>query len=110
MLRTYHIALGRHPFGQKTEEGDGRTPEGTYMIDRRNIMSDYHLALHISYPDHNDLRRAASQGVPAGGSLMIHGQPNYLTPAQRLNLLKGLDRRLHRADQRRNRRGLAPHR
>jgi murein L,D-transpeptidase YafK len=88
VLRTYHIALGRHPFGQKMEEGDGRTPEGRYTIDRRNMMSEYHLALHISYPDRNDLRRAAAQGVPAGGSIMIHGQPNYLTQADRLKLNK----------------------
>lgn len=88
VLRTYHIALGRRPYGQKMAAGDGRTPEGRYFIDRRNMVSDYHLALHISYPDPNDLRRAASLGAKPGGSIMIHGQPSYLTPAERLQLNK----------------------
>jgi murein L,D-transpeptidase YafK len=88
VLRAYHIALGRRPFGQKTEAGDGRTPEGRYFIDRRNMFSDYHLALHISYPEPDDLRRAASLGVEPGGSIMIHGQPVYLTPQERLQLNK----------------------
>ena len=86
VLRTYHVALGRRPFGQKMEAGDGRTPEGRYTIDRRNMFSDYHLALHISYPDQNDIRRAASLGVEPGGSIMIHGEPVYLTPAERRQL------------------------
>src|SRR5271156_198406 len=36
VLRFYHIALGPHPIGPKIERGDGKTPEGTYSIDRRN--------------------------------------------------------------------------
>jgi murein L,D-transpeptidase YafK len=88
VLRTYHVALGRHPFGQKVEAGDGRTPEGRYYIDRRNMNSDYHLALHISYPDESDLRRAAATGVKPGGAIMIHGQPDYLTQAERRQLNK----------------------
>jgi len=78
VLRTYHISLGPHPVGQKLEAGDGRTPEGSYMIDRRNMASQYHLALHISYPDEDDLKRAAAHGVKPGGEIMIHGEPNYL--------------------------------
>jgi murein L,D-transpeptidase YafK len=88
VLRTYHVALGRKPFGQKMEAGDGRTPEGRYFIDRRNMFSDYHLALHISYPDSNDIRRAAALGVEPGGSIMIHGLPVYLTPAEQRQLNK----------------------
>jgi murein L,D-transpeptidase YafK len=84
ILRTYHVALGRSPRGQKTSAGDGRTPEGTYFIDDRKMMSDYHLALHISYPGQTDIERAESMGVSAGGSIMIHGVPNDLTPDQRL--------------------------
>lgn len=84
ILRTYHIALGHNPRGQKMEAGDGRTPEGTYFIDDRKMLSDYHLALHISYPGQSDIERAASVGVSPGGSIMIHGVPNDLTPQQRL--------------------------
>ncbi len=87
VIKTYHVALGRHPFGQKSEAGDGRTPEGHYYIDQRNMASDYHLSLHISYPADSDLRRAAAEGVSPGGSIMIHGQPNYLNAEERKQLL-----------------------
>jgi murein L,D-transpeptidase YafK len=84
VIKSYHIALGRRPFGQKTEAGDGRTPEGTYYIDSRNLISDYHLALHISYPDEADIERATAHGVAPGGAIMIHGAPNDLLPTERL--------------------------
>ena len=73
VLRTYRIALGREPVGPKRQEGDGRTPEGRYVIDRRNAKSKYHLSLHISYPDAADLARAREAGVDPGGDIMIHG-------------------------------------
>jgi murein L,D-transpeptidase YafK len=73
ILRQYRIALGREPIGHKQCEGDGRTPEGRYVIDRRNPKSKYHLALHISYPNAEDVARAQSGGVEPGGDIMIHG-------------------------------------
>lgn len=53
-----------------------KTPEGLYAIDSRNPHSDYHLALHISYPKPDDVARAAARGVSAGSDIMIHGLPN----------------------------------
>lgn len=50
-LKTYRVALGRAPIGAKEYEGDQRTPEGIYSIDFHKPDSDYHLALHISYPE-----------------------------------------------------------
>jgi murein L,D-transpeptidase YafK len=88
ILRTYHIALGRHPIGPKIVEGDGKTPEGTYFIDRRNIASEYHLSLHISYPEEFDLKRAAAQHVRPGGGIMIHGEPNVLNAEGKKRLFK----------------------
>lgn len=88
ILKSYHIALGPHPVGQKTEEGDGKTPEGTYFVDRRNMESEYHLSLHISYPEKSDLARAAARGVRAGGGIMIHGEPNVLNDEGKKHLLK----------------------
>jgi murein L,D-transpeptidase YafK len=88
VLRSYHIALGRHPKGQKIEAGDGRTPEGAYRIDRRNMESEYHLSLHISYPDAYDIRRAHAHGAEPGGAIMIHGQPNVLNAAGKARLFK----------------------
>lgn len=73
ILRSYRVALGREPLGHKEREGDGRTPEGSYMIDRRNPRSRYHLSLHISYPNGEDQARAQHLGVHPGGDIMIHG-------------------------------------
>jgi murein L,D-transpeptidase YafK len=75
-LKTYSVALGRAPSGPKEYEGDQRTPEGIYTIDFHKPDSDYHLALHISYPDQHDIDRAAAQGLSAGSDIMIHGLPN----------------------------------
>ena len=47
ILRSYSIAIGRNPLGHKNEEGDSKTPEGGYVIDRRNPKSAYHLSLHV---------------------------------------------------------------
>jgi murein L,D-transpeptidase YafK len=76
VLKTYRVALGRNPIGAKEQEGDMKTPEGIYTIDYRNPQSDYHLALHISYPSAEDTTRAAQRGVNAGFDIMIHGLPN----------------------------------
>jgi murein L,D-transpeptidase YafK len=72
-IKTYRVALGRNPIGPKDQEGDMKTPEGIYKIDNRNAQSDFHLALHISYPSDEDTPRAAERGVPAGFDIMIHG-------------------------------------
>lgn len=76
ILKTYCVALGRAPVGAKQYEGDQRTPEGIYTIDFHKPDSDYHLALHISYPDQHDVDRAAPAGVSAGSDIMIHGLPD----------------------------------
>jgi len=73
VVRSYRIALGREPVGHKEREGDSRTPEGRYTIDRRNPNSKYHLALHISYPNAADIARAQALGNHPGGDIMIHG-------------------------------------
>jgi tetratricopeptide (TPR) repeat protein len=76
VLKTYKIALGGDPQGQKERQGDNKTPEGTYVIDSRNRDSRYHLSLHISYPNEKDKKRAKQLGVPPGGDIMIHGLKN----------------------------------
>lgn len=75
-LKTYRVALGSEPVGPKTREGDHRTPEGRYSLDRRNSRSRFYRAIHISYPDAQDRARAAKDGAPPGGDLFIHGLPN----------------------------------
>ena len=76
VIRTYEIALGMVPVGDKQREGDFRTPEGRYMLDARIPNSDFFLSLHISYPNADDRRQAASRGEKPGSAIMIHGQPN----------------------------------
>lgn len=75
VIRTYHVALGTGGLAPKQKEGDGRTPEGHYTIDSRNPNSRYHLALHVSYPNADDIKRAKEAGVSPGGAIMIHGLP-----------------------------------
>jgi murein L,D-transpeptidase YafK len=74
-LKTYPIGLGFAPKGHKQFEGDGKTPEGSYVIDRRNPDSLYHLSIGISYPNDADASFAAEQGHPPGGDIFIHGGP-----------------------------------
>ncbi len=76
VIRTYKVALGQGGLAPKEREGDGRTPEGHYVIDARYAASVYHRALHISYPNAEDRKRAAKLGVSPGGAIMIHGLPN----------------------------------
>ncbi|MEY8799614.1 murein L,D-transpeptidase family protein [Leisingera sp. XS_AS12] len=72
----FPIALGFQPIGDKQHEGDGKTPEGIFRIDRRNPASAYHLSLGIDYPRAEDRARARAAGVSPGGDIFIHGQPN----------------------------------
>lgn len=78
VMRVYRVALGRYPVGHKTRKGDARTPEGTYEISYRldTDRSNFHRALHISYPNARDRARAARMGVHPGGQIMIHGLPS----------------------------------
>lgn len=79
ILRAFDgIQLGDVPEGHKQFEGDERTPEGRYVIDRGNPASAYHLSLHISYPDARDRAFAESQGRSPGGQIFMHGQPDWL--------------------------------
>ncbi len=77
-LRSYPIALGFAPEGDKQREGDGKTPEGIFTINRRNPQSRYHLSLGIDYPRPQDIARARAEGADPGGDIFIHGQPNGL--------------------------------
>lgn len=77
-IKRYRISLGPNPIGHKTQEGDGKTPEGRYTIDYRNPRSKYHLSMHISYPNKADRAQAKRRRISPGGDIMIHGLPNGL--------------------------------
>ncbi|MEM9248502.1 MAG: L,D-transpeptidase family protein [Pseudomonadota bacterium] len=73
VLQKYRVQLGFTARGPKQFYGDGKTPEGTYLIDRRNPNSAFHLSLGISYPNAEDIVFAESQGKDPGGDIFIHG-------------------------------------
>ena len=75
-IRQYWIALGENPRGPKVRQGDKRTPEGRYLLDYKKDRSNYYKAIHISYPNLDDLHRAKTLGVEPGNMVMVHGQPN----------------------------------
>ena len=81
-FRTFRIALGIRPVGDKEREGDFKTPEGNYMLDMRNPNSEFFLSIHVSYPNREDVRSARAKGVDPGGAIMIHGQPNEPTRSE----------------------------
>jgi len=77
VLRDYEVSLGANPKGAKRRNGDGRTPEGRYLLDWRigENQSRFHRAIHISYPNDWDREFARGAGIEPGGGVMIHGLP-----------------------------------
>lgn len=73
VFRTYEVSLGREPKGDKLWEGDGRTPEGHYILDFKNENSAFHRSIRVSYPNAQDWREARAMGVHPGSDIMIHG-------------------------------------
>ena len=84
VAKTYPIALGFSPQGDKAREGDGRTPEGVFRIDRKNAGSAFTLSLGLDYPQAEDRAGAKAGGFDAGGDIMIHGQPNAVPDGTQL--------------------------
>jgi len=78
VLKTHDVDLGFAPAGHKQIEGDGKTPEGRYLIDRRNPNSSFHLSIGINYPNERDVEVARALGKSPGGDIFFHGQPNKL--------------------------------
>ena len=76
VLKTYKVSLGSEPVGPKQRQGDHKTPEGAYTLDRRNPRSRFYRSLHVSYPTPEQRAEAAKSGADPGGDIMIHGLPN----------------------------------
>ena len=93
----FRIGLGTHPIGSKQQQGDRRTPEGTYFVTHKNPKSQYYLSIGLNYPNIDDARRGAEAGLisqhelkriekannsrklppqntPLGGDIFIHGR------------------------------------
>ena len=78
ILKVYRVALGKQPNGHKIKSGDQKTPEGIYILDSRKLDSKFYRAIHISYPNKQDILKAKRLGLSPGGSIMIHGLPEKL--------------------------------
>lgn len=92
-IKRFWIALSDRPIGHKQFEGDKKTPEGTYILDYIKEKSNYYKAMHISYPNSQDIENARKLGKRPGGMIMIHGQPpsksEYHETVQRTNWTNG---------------------
>ncbi|HSJ11005.1 MAG TPA: L,D-transpeptidase family protein [Longimicrobiales bacterium] len=75
LLKTYTICAWSGELGPKRRQGDNQTPEGFYQVDFFNPRSDYHLSLHLDYPNARD-RAAGATGLDLGGDIFIHGGCN----------------------------------
>ncbi len=96
LVRKYRIALGSSPRGDKSVRGDGRTPEGDFVVCRKNGNSKYYKSLGLNYPtprhalqaldeglislrEYNDIMRANRKmhlpppNTLLGGAIFIHG-------------------------------------
>jgi murein L,D-transpeptidase YafK len=90
-FRSYPVSLGIEPLGHKVRQGDGRTPEGRYLLTWRNPRSQYYRSILISYPNSWDRIRARELGVEPGGMIMIHGQPRPNEHRELQEVLSGED-------------------
>ncbi len=95
-VKRYRIGLGGALVGNKSAEGDGRTPEGEFYVCTKNEESRFHRALGISYPNEEAAERGLAEGIinkreyrqiieaivhfrrppwrtALGGEIMIHG-------------------------------------
>lgn len=72
LLKTYPICALSGDLGPKRRQGDNQTPEGIYNVDFFNPQSDYHLSLHVDYPNRHD-RLAGPDDLNLGGDIYIHG-------------------------------------
>ena len=101
IIGTFKIALGFSAVGDKEREGDGKTPEGNFVICYINDKTPYLYFYGLNYPNFEDAERglkqglisreeyqkivtaAQSGGIPLwntslGGEVGIHGGGNWL--------------------------------
>lgn len=67
LVRTYPVELGYEPIGTKGEDGDGRTPEGSFRVVRINAESRYRRFLGIDYPNRPAVQAGLASGALSAG-------------------------------------------
>lgn len=78
LVRDYPIGLGFNPRGDKQRGGDGKTPEGDFVICVKNRESRFVKSLGLNYPD----KRRAEQAMTLG----------LISPIEFRNIIASLDR------------------
>ena len=63
MIGIFKIALGFSPRGDKGQEGDGKTPEGSYAICYINDETPYVYFYGLSYPQEKDAKKGLEKGL-----------------------------------------------
>lgn len=63
LLKTYRVGLGGNPGPPKARQGDMATPEGSYVVCRKNPRSQFLLSLGLSYPNASDADRGLAAGL-----------------------------------------------
>lgn len=71
LFKTYDFSAHSGTLGPKVKEGDGQTPEGFYVINAFNPISNFYLSLGVSYPNALDVLRSGKN--KPGGDIYIHG-------------------------------------
>ena len=62
-VRAYRIGLGFAPVGDKSRQGDGRTPEGSFYVCVKNVASKFYRSLGLSYPNKEHAARGLREGI-----------------------------------------------
>jgi murein L,D-transpeptidase YafK len=78
-VRVYRVGLDSSPKGDKTRQGDGATPEGSFYVCVKNPHSRYYLSLGLSYPNKKD----AARGL----------RSRLISPAQYDQIIKAQDKK-----------------
>lgn len=84
MVRDYPIGLGSHPVGDKERERDGRTPEGDFVVRRKDPVSRFNKALLLNYPDKKHAELALFAGIispPEFKEILTAAEHNAMPPS-----------------------------
>lgn len=94
VVKAYRVAMSGSPVGDKTAQGDNKTPEGRYQV-LKHLSPTYGLSFYVCYPNRADALRAflsdeisysefkrielallhsnpPPRGTPLGSQILIH--------------------------------------
>ena len=101
IVEQFAAVIGQRSTGDKLYEGDLRTPEGLYRIDRKRQHARWSYFLDLDYPNGADRRRYQHNldegripkirglSLPIGGGIGIHGSDRPGQQRKRRNWTKG---------------------